>query len=91
MPLSEISACMLSLTKSKNPQRTSALAKCRLKRAIGITYRPDTERYSYYFNTCLPRQFDEWIWFAEASAVHPLTTDQRRVYEPPHPFAVIGR
>jgi erythromycin esterase-like protein len=29
-----------------------------LERAIGVIYRPDTERQSHYFNASLPRQFD---------------------------------
>ncbi len=91
MHLSEIEAFFLPLTKSKNQQLTSALAARRLERAIGVIYRPETERLSHYFDASLPRQFDEWIWFDETSAVHPLTTQQSAEHEPPHPFAVIDR
>jgi erythromycin esterase-like protein len=88
---SEMNAFFLPLTKSPSPQLTSALAARRLQRAIGVIYRPETERLSHYFDASLPRQFDEWIWVDETSAVNPLTTQQRREHEPPHPFAVIDR
>lgn len=89
MHLAEMDAFFLPLTKSRNQQLTSALAARRLERAIGVIYRPDTERQSHYFDASLPNQFDEWIWFDETSAVHPLTTQQSAEHEPPHPFAVI--
>lgn len=89
MHLAEMDAFFLPLTKCRNQQLTSALAGRRLERAIGVIYRPDTERQSHYFDASLPNQFDEWIWFDETSAVHPLTTQQSAEHEPPHPFAVI--
>ncbi|MCA9023082.1 MAG: erythromycin esterase family protein, partial [Planctomycetaceae bacterium] len=91
MHLSEMDAFFLPLTKSKNPQLTTALADRRLERAIGVIYHPETERYSHYSDACLPHQFDEWIWIDETSAVRPLTTQQSRQHEPPHPFAIIDR
>jgi protein-L-isoaspartate(D-aspartate) O-methyltransferase len=91
MHLSEMDAFFLPLSKSKNQQLTSALASRRLERAIGVIYRPETERLSHYFDASLSRQFDEWIWFDETSAVRPLTTQQSAEHEPPHPFAVIDR
>jgi hypothetical protein len=36
-------------------------APARLQRAIGVVYRPRTERASHYFQACLPRQFDAMI------------------------------
>jgi protein-L-isoaspartate(D-aspartate) O-methyltransferase len=91
MHLSEMDAFFLPLTKSSNQQLTSALASRRLERAIGVIYQPETERLSHYFDASLPRQFDEWIWFDETSALRPLTTQQAAEHEPPHPFAVIDR
>jgi erythromycin esterase-like protein len=44
----------------------------RLERAIGVIYRPETELQSHYFYACLPRQFDEYIWFDTTRAVEPL-------------------
>jgi erythromycin esterase-like protein len=89
MHLSEIDQFFLPLAKSRNQQLTSALAQRRLERAIGVIYRPETERLSHYFDASLPNQFDEWIWFDETSAVRALTTQQSAAHEPPHPFAII--
>ena len=44
----------------------------RLQRAIGVIYRPETERQSHYFHASLPRQFDEWLFVDVTSAVTPL-------------------
>ncbi len=79
MHLTEMDAFFLPLAKSRNQQLTSALAQRRLERAIGVIYRPDTERFSHYFDASLPNQFDEWIWFDETSAIQPLTTEQSGV------------
>jgi erythromycin esterase-like protein len=48
---------------------TSAL---RLQRAIGVIYRPETERQSHYFYTHLSRQFDVLIHLDETHALEPL-------------------
>lgn len=45
----------------------------RLQRAIGVIYRPETERMSHYFFTHLPYQFDAVIHLDETTAVQPLT------------------
>jgi len=49
-----------------------ALAGPRLERAIGVIYRPDTERYSHYFDARLPEQFDVIIHIDETHALEPL-------------------
>jgi protein-L-isoaspartate(D-aspartate) O-methyltransferase len=54
-----------------------ALERPRLQRAIGVVYRPETERHSHYYHADLPRQFDEWIWIDETSAVTPLPARER--------------
>lgn len=41
----------------------------RLERAIGVIYRPETERQSHYFHASLSSQFDEYVWFDETSPV----------------------
>lgn len=48
------------------------LLEARLERAIGVVYRPSAELRSHYFQSVLPRQFDEWIWFDRSEAVTPL-------------------
>lgn len=48
----------------------------RLERAIGVIYRPQTERQSHYFYASLPAQFDEYIWFDESRAVEALSKER---------------
>jgi len=48
----------------------------RLQRAIGVIYRPETERYSHYFFTRLPYQFDSIIHHDKTSALKPLDLTQ---------------
>jgi erythromycin esterase-like protein len=44
----------------------------RLERAIGVVYRPGSERASHYFEAQLPAQFDGLLHFDETRAVEPL-------------------
>jgi erythromycin esterase-like protein len=44
----------------------------RLERAIGVIYRPETERWSHYFEARLPEQFDVIIHLDRTHAVDPL-------------------
>ena len=50
----------------------TALDRVRLERAIGVIYRPETERSSHYFEARLSRQFDAYVWFDETTPVTPL-------------------
>jgi erythromycin esterase-like protein len=43
-----------------------------LERAIGVIYRPETERLSHYFHANLSDQFDAVIHFDHTRAVEPL-------------------
>ncbi len=49
-----------------------SLRDARLERAIGVIYRPETERLSHYFTARLPTQFDAVIHIDETRAVEPL-------------------
>jgi hypothetical protein len=49
-----------------------ALRAPRLERAIGVIYRPDTERVSHYFKAQLPEQFDAVLHFDATRAIEPL-------------------
>jgi erythromycin esterase-like protein len=51
-----------------------------LERAIGVIYRPETERQSHYFRAELTRQFDAVIHLDETNALVPL--DTTTVWEP---------
>ncbi len=43
-----------------------------LERAIGVVYRPQSERHSHYFHASLPSQFDAVFHLDETDAVEPL-------------------
>jgi len=51
---------------------TALLRNERLQRAIGVIYRPQTERWSHYFETRLPDQFDAIIHLDQTHALEPL-------------------
>jgi len=48
------------------------LQQRRIERAIGVIYRPESERLSHYFHARLPEQFDAVIHIDETRAVEPL-------------------
>ncbi|MDB5036803.1 MAG: uncharacterized protein JWQ35_331 [Bacteriovoracaceae bacterium] len=82
-----VSSFFLPLQNSNQDFR-DALMKPRLERAIGVIYRPETERLSHYFYANLPEQFDEYIWFDESSAVHPLDTKKIKGAPETYPFGL---
>ncbi|HWC13841.1 MAG TPA: erythromycin esterase family protein [Actinomycetota bacterium] len=51
---------------------SDALAPPRLQRAIGVIYRPETERVSHYFDASLPHQFDAIAHVDATTALRPL-------------------
>lgn len=53
-------------------EAVAALRPERLQRAIGVIYRPETERMSHYFKASLPLQFDFMIHLDETQALRPL-------------------
>ena len=55
-----------------DPATRHALSTPRLERAIGVIYRPDTERVSHYFHARLPEQFDAILHIDETHALEPL-------------------
>lgn len=54
----------------------AALGEPLLERAIGVIYRPESERQSHYFEAVLAEQFDAWIWLEQTTAVTPLGPSQ---------------
>jgi erythromycin esterase-like protein len=55
----------------------AALREPLLERAIGVIYRPETERWSHYFQTRVADQFDAVIHFDETRALEPLERTPR--------------
>ena len=82
-------AFMLPLLPGREAAET--LRSARLERAIGVIYRPDTERQSHYFQARLADQFDLVIHIDDTRAVEPLERTARwDEGEPPltYPHAV---
>lgn len=52
------------------------LERSRLERAIGVIYRPESERISHYFEARLADQFDAVLHLDETRAVEPLEREQ---------------
>jgi erythromycin esterase-like protein len=62
-----------------------ALSEWRLQRAIGVIYRPETERASHYYDVQLGRQFDAMIHIDTTSALRGLVPGEhweRGAHEP---------
>jgi erythromycin esterase-like protein len=53
------------------------LRPARRQRAIGVLYRPETERQSHYFRARVADQFDAVIHVDETRAVEPLERTAR--------------
>jgi erythromycin esterase-like protein len=85
---SGVSRFLLDLREERSPELRSALLYPRLQRAIGVIYRPETELASHYFDACLPRQFDAYLWFEETRAVTPLPTTARAGMPDTYPFGL---
>jgi erythromycin esterase-like protein len=60
------------LRPGPTPGTADVLRSARLERAIGVIYRPNTERQSHYFHARLADQFDAVIHIDETRAVEPL-------------------
>lgn len=84
-------AFLVHLREPPREEVRRELSATRLERAIGVVYRPETERLSHYFDARLAEQFDAWLWFDETRAVTPLEAKERLVRwrpgeEPPETF-----
>lgn len=79
---------LLPLRYPLNEHIRKKLLPERLERAIGVIYRPETERQSHYFYASLPSQFDEYIWFDKTCAVEALTKEMREGAFDTFPFGV---
>ncbi len=76
------------VTRLPKGWRFHPLSKPHLERAIGVIYRPETERASHYFQAILPQQFDEYIWFDDTRAVTPFDTAGLAGLPDTYPFGV---
>jgi erythromycin esterase-like protein len=53
-------------------EATAALHESRLERAIGVVYRPQTERFSHYFDVRIADQLDAVIHLDQTRALEPI-------------------
>jgi erythromycin esterase-like protein len=77
------------LLSTRDHAVASALNEPKLQRAIGVVYRPETERVSHYYEVNLPREFDAMIHIDETTALRGLEPGEeweRGVDEPPETF-----
>jgi erythromycin esterase-like protein len=65
------------LSLNNGARGAALLSKPRLERAIGVIYRPETERVSHYFRADLRKQFDAVYHFDETRALEPLEKPER--------------
>jgi len=70
-----VAAFTIPLRRSSRRSVREELTEPMLERAIGVVYKPSSERQSHYFYASLARQFDEVIWFDETTAIAPLGED----------------
>lgn len=70
-----VSRFFLPLTGGGEVRRV--LEERRLERAIGVIYRPDTERWSHYFEANLAAQFDAVIHVDETQALEPFERESQ--------------
>ncbi|MGA7326917.1 MAG: erythromycin esterase family protein, partial [Rhodomicrobium sp.] len=68
----EVRPSRFVLTWKEGDSLANFLRESRLERAIGVIYRPDTERQSHYFEARLADQFDAVLHFDETRSVKPL-------------------
>lgn len=71
-----------------NADLATRLSMRRLERAIGVIYRPETERQSHYLDAHLSEQFDALVWFAETQAVTPLPSRPPEGEPDTYPFGL---
>jgi erythromycin esterase-like protein len=69
-----------------DPGVRAALAGPRPERAIGVIYRPETERVSHYFSARLPEQFDAVVHVDRTRALEPLERWARHEVDLPETY-----
>lgn len=83
-----------ALTDWRDPQRKElrrVLSMPLLERAIGVIYRPESERLSHYFEAVLAEQFDAMLWIEQTTPVTALPLPKQQHLEPEdetYPFGV---
>ncbi|GEN27797.1 protein-L-isoaspartate O-methyltransferase [Halovibrio variabilis] len=81
-------ACTLPLRHPASRELDKRMHESYLERAIGVIYRPETERASHYFKACLAEQFDEYVWIDQTRAVTPLASKTLDGVPDAYPFGL---
>jgi erythromycin esterase-like protein len=68
------------------PEVSGPLSSPRLERAIGVLYRPETERASHYFTARLAGQFDVLVHVDRTRALEPLEKWSRHEVDLPETY-----
>jgi erythromycin esterase-like protein len=68
------------------PDGSPALREPHGRRAIGIVYDADYERWDNYVPTVLPYRYDSLLYFEETRALHPLHVRAKADGEPPETY-----
>lgn len=63
---------LVRLTPKAEQRASDVMGSVRLHRAIGVIYRPETERQSHYFHVRPSDQYDALIHIDDTSALEPL-------------------
>lgn len=79
---------LLPLRMDESRPLRRALLQTRLERAVGVIYRPETERASHWFHAVLPFQFDEFAWLDETHAITPLSARTLAGLPDTYPFGL---
>jgi erythromycin esterase-like protein len=61
-----------------DPAAAAALSEPLLARFIGVIYRPETERWSHYYEVELAGQYDHYVFFDETRALAALPAPRPR-------------
>lgn len=83
-----IPAFLMGMRDPQSPELRELLHQERLERAIGVIYRPESERASHYFKARLADQFDEYIWFDETHAISPIGSKKLAGMPLTYPFGL---
>jgi erythromycin esterase-like protein len=76
----------LFMVRLATPALRDVLATPRLERAIGVIYKPETERASHYFDARLPDQFDLVVHVDKTRALEPLERWARHEVDLPETY-----
>jgi erythromycin esterase-like protein len=85
----ELGVARFRLVLRGNAELAEALATPLLQRAIGVIYRPESERHSHYFHAALAKQFDAIVHLDATRALAPLGRPRRArqdMREPPETY-----